>query len=161
MKAKGGSSQILNMRAQCILHSVVAIGRMTYKSDRGIFSKLPDFIRKIIQEMCDEAAKLRCGAARALAPTVELHEASRISIVEFHSGFVVGELRECIGIIRMNPPSSYLMTKGSHLGEPEAMSKLDLTKDASDNGIGNNQGYNLALFPNKKKHHQRAHGQVR
>ena len=50
----------------------------------------------------------------------------------------------------MNPPSAYLMAKGSRL-ELEAMSKLDLTKEASDNGIGNNQGYNLALFPNQKK----------
>ena len=46
-KAKGGSSQILNMRAQYILHSVVAIGRMTYKSDKGIFSNFLDFIHKI------------------------------------------------------------------------------------------------------------------
>ena len=66
---------------------------MTYKSDRGIFSYLPDFIHNIFQEMCDEAAKLRCGAARALAPIVELHEASRITIVEFYSGFVVGDLQ--------------------------------------------------------------------
>ena len=118
-KAKDGSSQILNMRAQCILHSVVAIGRMTYKSDRGIFSYLPPsspgFIHKIFQEMCDEAAKLRCGAARALAPIVELHEASRIPIVEFYSGFVVGELEECMDIIPMNPPSACLMAKGSRL----------------------------------------------
>ena len=62
----------------------------------------------------------------------------------------------------MNPPSAYSMAKGSRLGELEAMSKLDLTKEASDSGIGNNQGYNLALFPNQKKeHHQQAHGQVR
>ena len=81
------------MRAQYILHSVVAIGRMTYKSNRGIFSYLPDFIHKTFQEMCDEAAKLRHGAARELAPIVELHEASRIPIVEFYSGFVVGELQ--------------------------------------------------------------------
>ena len=89
--------------------------------------------------------------ARALAPIVELHEASRIPIVEFYSGFVVGELQECMGIIRMNPPSAYLMAKGSRLEKLEAMSKLDLTKEESDNGIGNNQGYNLALFPNQKK----------
>ena len=149
--AKGGSSQILNMRAQYILHSIVSIGRMTNKSDRGIFSYLPDFVHKIFQEMCDEAAKLRCGAARALAPIVELHEASRIPIVEFYSGFVVGELQECMGIIQMNPPSAYLMAKGSRLGELKAMCKLELTKVASDNGIGNNLGYNLALFPNQKK----------
>ena len=74
------------MRARYILHSVVAIGRMTYKSNRGIFSYLPDFFHKIFQEMCDEAAKLRYGAARELAPIVELHEASRIPIVEFYSG---------------------------------------------------------------------------
>ena len=83
-----------------ILHSVVAIGRMTHKSDRGIISYLPDFIHNIFQEMCDEAAKLRCGAARALAPIVELHEASRIPIVEFYSGFVVGELQECMASSR-------------------------------------------------------------
>ena len=34
-EARGGSSQILNMRVQYILHGVVAIGRMTHKSDRG------------------------------------------------------------------------------------------------------------------------------
>ena len=159
-EAKGGSSQILNMRAQYILHSVVAIGRMTYKSDRGIFSYLPDFIHKIFQERCDEAAKLRCGAARALAPIVELHEASRIPIVEFYSGFVVGELQECMGIIQMNPPSAYLMAKGSRLGELEAMSKLDLTKEASDNR--QQPGLQLGtLSKPKKEHHQRAHGQVR
>ena len=101
--------------------------------------------------MCDEAAKLRCGAARALAPIVELHEASRIPVVEFYSVFVVGELQECMGIIQMNPPSAYLMAKGSRLGELEAMSKLELTKEASHHGIGNNQICNLALFPNQKK----------
>ena len=50
-KAKGGSSQILNMRAQYPLHSVVAIWRTTYTSDRGIFSYLPDFIHMIFQKM--------------------------------------------------------------------------------------------------------------
>ena len=40
---------------------------------------------------------------------------------------------------------------GLSLGELEATSKLDLKEEALDNGIGNNQGYNLALFPNKKK----------
>ena len=55
------------------------------------------------------------------------------------------------GIIQMNPPSAYLMAKGSRLEELEAMSKLELTKEASDHGIGNNQICNLALFPNQKK----------
>ena len=127
------------MRAQYPLHSVVANWRKTYKSDKGIFGSLPGFIHKIYQEMCDETAKLRCGAVRALAPIVDLHEASRIPIDEFYSCFVVGELQECMGIIQMNPPSAYFMAKGSRLWKLEAMSKLELMKEASDNGIGGKQ----------------------
>ena len=134
------------------MHSVVAIGRMTYKSDRGIFSNLPDFIHKIFQEMCDEAAKLRCGAVRALAPVVELHEVSRIPIVEFFSGFVVGELQKCMDIIRMNPSSAFLMAKGSRLWKLKHVQVgVDEGKRRTMvSGATNNQGYNLTLFPNPK-----------
>ena len=39
-----------------------------------------------------------------------------------------------MGIIWMNPPSAYFMAKGSRLWKVEAMSKLELMKEASDNG---------------------------
>ena len=54
----------------------------------GASSDTPQTSPKIFQKMCDDTAKLRCGAVRALAPMVKWHEASRIPIVEFYSGFV-------------------------------------------------------------------------
>ena len=74
---------------------------------------------------------LRAFVARTLAPIFELHEDSRVSTVEICSGFVTGEVQECMGIIRMNPHSAYLMAKDSRLEELDAMSKLELTKEAS------------------------------
>ena len=49
------------------------------------------------------------------------------------------------------PTFCLLDGEGLSLEELEAMSKLDLTKEASDHGIGNNKGFNLALFPHQKK----------
>ena len=161
-KAKSGSSQILNMRAQYTLHSVVAIWRKTYKSDKGIFSYLPDFIHKIFQEMCDETAKLRCGAVRALAPIVELHEVSRIPIVEFYSGFVSVSFRnawassEWTHLLRTSwrralaCGSWMLCPSWSWWRKRQTMLSGATTKATT-----------WQSFRTKKEHHQRAHGQVR
>ena len=56
------------------------------------------------QEMCDETAKLRCGAVKTMAPIVELHKASR-----------------------MNPPSAYFMANGCRLWKLESMCTLERT----------------------------------